>query len=73
MLSKINAVSSPHILLATEKAPEGLALFPLRAQRLTYQVLGHGEQSHNCVGTPVPEQSQQNTSSPYQRVEHQCS
>lgn len=73
MLLKINAVSRPHVLLPTEEAPEGWALFPLRGQRLTCQAWGHGEQSHNCVGTPVPEQSQQNTSSPYQRVGHQCS
>lgn len=34
MLLKINAVSSPHVLLPTEKAPEGWALFPLRAKDL---------------------------------------
>lgn len=61
------------VLLPTEKAPEGLALFLLKGQKLTYQVLGHGEQSHNCVDTPGPEQSQQNTSLPYQQVGHQCS
>lgn len=37
MLLKINAVSSPQVLLPTEKAPEGWALFPLRGQRLTCQ------------------------------------
>jgi len=75
MSSKISTVSSHHVLLPMEKVSEELALILKlwKSPRLTCQVLGHGEQSHNCVGTPTLEQSQQNTSLPYQQEGHRCS
>lgn len=75
MSSRISTVSSHLMLLHVKKVSEELALIIKlwKSPRLTCQVLGHGEQSHNCVGTPTLEQSQQNTSSPYQQAEHRCS